>query len=71
MSRAPESEIRLALDDAVQNAAVVTVVLDNGRRWLGVVREHPTEPGFYNVRTGSRGRPPVFHREDVERVIFE
>ncbi|MFD0044724.1 hypothetical protein ACFVGV_05990 [Pseudarthrobacter scleromae] len=68
---APASEIALALDDAVQNAAVMTVVLDSGRRWLGVLREHPTEPSTYVVRTGSRGRPPVFHREDVESVIFE
>lgn len=59
------------LAEAVIDRATVTIVLDDGRRWTGLVREHATEPGLFTLHTGRRGRPPVFAEADVAEVIFE
>jgi hypothetical protein len=59
------------LQTAAEDESVVTVTLDSGRIWTGTVRPHPTDPGFFVLRTGARGRPPKIHPEDVTDVIFE
>ncbi len=59
------------LQEAAEAEAVVTVTLDDGRIWTGTVRPHATDPGFFVIRTGWRGRPPKIHPEDVVDVIFE
>lgn len=59
------------LQDAVETEALVTVTTIDGRVLLGQLRDHPTEPLQYVVRTGRRGRPAVFHEDDVEGVTFE
>lgn len=60
------------LEEATRDQAIVTVILTDGRSWTGTVRESDDPgSGYFSVRTGSRGRPPVFHEADVEDVIFE
>lgn len=65
------AEALMLLDGAVQEEATVTVVTFEDRRLTGTPKPHPTDPAAYIMRTGSRGRPPVFYPEDVVEVIFE
>lgn len=67
----PVEEEPTPLHEAADSGATVTIALDDGRLLTGTVHPHRTEPGYYVVRNGRRGRPPVFHEDDVEEVIFE
>ena len=57
-----------ALDLAIESGDVVLVRTWDERVLLGVPKLHPTEPGVIRILTGSRGRPPQVHRDDVEEV---
>jgi hypothetical protein len=57
--------------EALTDEATVTVTLESGRVYTGTPAEHPTEPGRFKIKTGLRGRPPVFGLEDVAEVVFE
>ena len=59
------------LDEAVTDAATMTIVLLDGRTYTGSVALHPTDPLAYVVKTGRRGRPPVIHPDVVRDVIAE
>ncbi|UDL14655.1 RNA binding protein [Arthrobacter phage KeAlii] len=63
---------RANLREAIESEAIVTVVLDNGRRHTGTVREHPSiADGYYLLVELGDHRPVAFHKLDLEEVIFE
>jgi hypothetical protein len=55
-----------AVASAAASGATVTVVREDGKSATGTVAPHPTDPALYKVVTGRRGRPFVFHPDDVE-----
>jgi len=59
------------LSTAVEDVATVTLRVYPDRTLTGTVHPHGTVPGLYVVRTGRRGRPAVFHEDDLAGVIFE
>jgi hypothetical protein len=61
-----------ALERAAQTGATVTVTRStDGKTFTGTVKAHPTDPDYFSVQTGRRGRPAVVHLDDVEEVFFE
>jgi hypothetical protein len=63
-----------ALDEALDSAATVTVVLYDGTAHTGIVAAHPRlSNGVLLVIpvTATREQPAQFHRDDVVGVIFE
>lgn len=58
------------IDVALEGNATVTVVRADGKTATGTLAAHPTDPDYYKVVTGRRGRPFTFHPDDVE-VSFE
>jgi len=58
------------IDVAIDGNATVTVTRADGKSATGTLAAHPTDPAYYKVVTGRRGRPFTFHPDDVE-VSFE
>lgn len=63
----PQSKI----DVAIEAGATVTVVRTDGKTATGTIAWHATDPELRKVVTGRRGRPFVFHPDDIESVDFE
>lgn len=57
--------------EAIAGEATVTVTRADGKSATGTLAPHPTEPGFYKVVTGRRGRPFTFHPDDLDEIAFE
>lgn len=56
---------------AVTAGSTVTVTRADGKKATGTLAPHPTDPDFVKVVTGKRGRPFVFHPEDLDSIDFE
>jgi len=59
------------LEELAESGSTVTVALDNDRVYTGSVALHPTDPLAFVIKTGRRGRPPVFYPDQVTAVIAE
>jgi hypothetical protein len=63
---------QVALTEARNTGASVTVVLDNGRNLTGTVRAVPGNGVYLYVQApGTAWRSGQFHPDDVVKVIFE
>jgi hypothetical protein len=62
---------KVALRDAAANEVTVTVRREDGQVFTGTPKAHRTDPGYFTIQTGRRGRPAIVHEDDVEEVIAE
>lgn len=66
-----ETTIPALVTEAIASGETVTVTRTDGKSATGKLAEHPTDPAFVKVVTGKRGRPFVFHPEDLASIDFE
>jgi hypothetical protein len=66
-----ETTIPQLVTDAIAEGVTVTVTRTDGKSATGTLAQHPTDPDFVKVVTGKRGRPFVFHPEDLASIDFE
>jgi hypothetical protein len=66
-----ESTYAELVAEAITSGETVTVTRTDGKSATGKLAPHPTDPAFVKVVTGKRGRPFVFHPDDLDAVDFE
>jgi hypothetical protein len=66
-----ETDFAEDVAQAIADGVTVTVTRTDGKSATGTLAQHPTDPAFVKVVTGKRGRPFVFHPDDLASIAFE